>query len=231
MGPYYYTFAGWNPEIVAVSGEATYTATYSSELRSYLIQWLNWDGSILYEAEFLYGDMPEYIGDVPEREPDMEYVYTFKCWEPEITEVIGETQYEAMYKKTYKTSMITLDVSKGGNADVSILENGDAQITVKVKRGYALDGVYDNGAPVAVELTEDGCIYTIASEDLENVHEIEVEFTLVIVDGGDDPQTPIIIPPETVVEKKTDTTAVAAVAAAAIVALLAVMVISIVRRK
>jgi hypothetical protein len=57
---YIYTFAGWDPEIVAVDGDVTYTATYNSEAKKYVIKFVDEDNTELQSSEVEYGEMPAY---------------------------------------------------------------------------------------------------------------------------------------------------------------------------
>ena len=53
---YSYTFAGWSPSITTVTGDKTYTATYTSTLRSYTVTlasgYGNWDNSTAITANY-----------------------------------------------------------------------------------------------------------------------------------------------------------------------------------
>ncbi|MBQ9592703.1 MAG: cell wall-binding repeat-containing protein, partial [Lachnospiraceae bacterium] len=95
---YSYTFAGWDPEITAVTGDETYTAVYDQELRTYEVTWLNWDGTVLEaDPEVPYGEMPSYDGDEPTREADDAFTYSFAGWTPELTAVTADASYTAEY--------------------------------------------------------------------------------------------------------------------------------------
>ena len=96
-----YTFAGWTPEIEAVTGDATYTAAYTSETRTYTVTWVNYDGSVLETDENVrYGEMPSYSGKEPEREADAQYTYIFSGWSPEVAVVTDDVTYTAAYTET-----------------------------------------------------------------------------------------------------------------------------------
>jgi hypothetical protein len=92
---YTYTFAGWSPEVVLVSGDATYTATYTSTLRQYTITFLDEDGTILSLQDWDYGTMP--TCDEPTKPSTEQYTYTFAGWSPEVVLVSGDATYTATY--------------------------------------------------------------------------------------------------------------------------------------
>lgn len=97
---YDYSFDGWTPEIVSVTGDAEYTAVYKEILRKYDISWKDYDGTLLESDKVAYGDMPVYTGQTPERSSTESTKYSFKGWTPEIVSVTGDAEYTAEYDES-----------------------------------------------------------------------------------------------------------------------------------
>lgn len=95
---YTYTFSAWDKEIVAVTGDATYTAVYEKTLNRYEITFVHENGRKLQNRKFNYGEMPAYSGVIPQKAADSEYTYRFIGWEPELTAVTGNATYKAVFK-------------------------------------------------------------------------------------------------------------------------------------
>jgi len=96
---YAYTFANWTPAITPVTGNVTYQAAYTSEVRKYTVTWVNEDGTVLKVDEGLsYGDLPAYTGETPKKDSDRAIKYTFKGWEPSIQYVGKDQTYTAKYE-------------------------------------------------------------------------------------------------------------------------------------
>ena len=105
---YSYIFIGWTPEIMAVTGDAEYTAVFEQKVNTYTVTWKNWDGTELKKDENVeYGTIPEYSGEKPAREADAQYTYSFKGWTPEITAVTGNVEYTAIFEQIAMTYTIT----------------------------------------------------------------------------------------------------------------------------
>ena len=102
---YTYTFKGWSPEVVTVSGDAVYTAEYDSVVNSYTIIFLNDDGTELCHDEWLYGEIPSC--EEPEKPEDDLYWYSFVSWSPEVLPVNGEAVYVAVYNAIDKHGTTT----------------------------------------------------------------------------------------------------------------------------
>ena len=96
---YEYAFAGWTPEIVAVVGDATYTAQFTQTVRTYTITWVV-DG-VSTTTQVAYGEMPAYEG-TPAKASDETYDYTFTGWDIELVTVTGEATYTAQFDATEK---------------------------------------------------------------------------------------------------------------------------------
>ncbi len=152
---YTYTFAGWTPEITKVTGEATYTATYSSADNEYTVQFVDEDGTVLQSGTVKYGDTPEYTGETPTKAADAQYTYTFAGWRPEVSSVTGDVTYTAAYEATVNTYEITFSVN--GVMETVTAAYGD---TVAAPADPAVDGFdftgwfTDEGCTSAADLTQ-----------------------------------------------------------------------------
>ncbi len=78
---YSYTFAGWSPAPASVAGEATYTATYSQNAKTFTIQWMN--GETEFRNDTYDFGIPVADPGIPERTG-----YTFLGWDNEIPETM-----------------------------------------------------------------------------------------------------------------------------------------------
>ena len=103
-----YSFNGWTPEIVAVTGNAAYTAAFIDTINTYTVIWQNWDGTVLETDEDVeYGTTPEYNGETPTKTGDAQYSYTFKGWSPAVDTVTGNITYTAVFEETVNQYTIT----------------------------------------------------------------------------------------------------------------------------
>ena len=103
---YSYAFAGWDAALAAVTGEATYSATFDSTVNKYLITFKNGDET-LQSTEVEYGVAPVYTGEMPSRPATAEYTYSFKGWDAELVAVTGEATYSAMFDSIVNTYLVT----------------------------------------------------------------------------------------------------------------------------
>ena len=119
-----YTFTGWTPAVAAVTGDATYTATYNSTRNSYTVTWKNDDGSTIDQTVVEYGVVPTHAD--PSKPATAEYTYTFTGWTPNVVAVTGNATYTATYSSTKNSYTVTFVDYDGTELKVETVEYGQA---------------------------------------------------------------------------------------------------------
>ncbi len=100
---YSYPFAGWDKEIVSVTEEAIYIATYDTVINKYKVDFVDEDGTVLQSTEVEYGKVPEFTATLPSiPKSDSQYEYSGQ-WDKEFSAVLGEQTYTYIVTKINKT--------------------------------------------------------------------------------------------------------------------------------
>lgn len=144
-------------EIAEVTGEATYTATFTEVPKEYTIIFKSHDGE--EKVSVKYGEVPAY--NTPADYEDGNKFYTFQGWNPDVVTVTGAATYEAVYTdaKIYK---VTFDAN-GGTLNKEniqrVIDGKKAPELEATREGYRFDGwllngeAYDFETPVTADIT------------------------------------------------------------------------------
>lgn len=117
----------WSPAIAAVTGDATYRATWlENPPTEYEVTFFDYDGTTeLQKTNVAVGAMPEYNGATPtgkatwaEEQDNKEFTYVFDHWSPALEEVSATSikSYTAVYAEVAKTYTIKF-VKENGDPD------------------------------------------------------------------------------------------------------------------
>jgi hypothetical protein len=114
-----YTFTGWTPDIASVTGDVTYTATYSSVKKKYTITWkdmaLATPDHVIKTEEYEWRNMPSFNYQKPS---DESYSYVFLGWSPEVTLVEDNATYVAQYNAVPKNMEVVNEVTIPSDVEV-----------------------------------------------------------------------------------------------------------------
>ena len=95
---YSYEFSGWNPEISEVKWPVEYRATYKYIVNKYTVIRQNEDWTILEtDEEVEYWSIPTYDWEIPVKQSDWIYEYSFEWWNSAVSEVTWDIVYIATY--------------------------------------------------------------------------------------------------------------------------------------
>jgi len=110
---YTYEFAGWDKEVVAVTGEVTYTAKFNPIYIEYEIKFVDDDDTLISSEKYHYGDKVTLPSD-PSKDATAQYTYTFSGWDKVVVDVVENATYKATYSSVvneYKVTWVVDGVS------------------------------------------------------------------------------------------------------------------------
>ncbi len=189
---YYYSFAGWSPEIVPATGDASYTATYRAIPQQYTVTFKNYNGRILLTTNTPYGEIPVYAGETPAKPKDKQYTYTFSGWSPELTEVTGPATYTAVFEGILNQYTVLFLDEDGTELDRQAVDYGAMPVyageTPQKEEDEQYRYTFKDWSPKLAKVTKDvtyRATYTSRSktEGLGDVQRDDVRCTKVLIDG------------------------------------------------
>ena len=135
-----YHFVNWTIDGNVVSTNANYTFTVSGPadlkanfaINSYTVKFVNDDGTLLKEAQFVYGSTAFYhLNETPTKKPTVQYTYTFAGWDKKLGAVTDDITYTATYEATVNKYKITFKNEDGSMLQISEVEYGKLPVYEK----------------------------------------------------------------------------------------------------
>ena len=135
-----YHFVNWtsNGNVVSTNANYTFTVTGPTELtanfaiNSYTVKFVNDDGTLLKEAQFVYGSTAFYqLNETPTKKPTVQYTYTFAGWDKKLGTVTDDITYTATYEATVNKYKITFKNEDGSMLQISEVEYGKLPVYEK----------------------------------------------------------------------------------------------------
>ena len=143
----------WSPAIAAVTGDATYTATWEEDPPTeYEVTFFDYNGTTpLQRGNVSVGDMPTYTGATPSGKPaTSEYNYVFDHWSP-TPEIVSATSIKS-YTAVYREEAVKYDIN-------FYQADGTTKIGETQKLAYGAMPVAPLASEVTIPTTE-GYTYT-----------------------------------------------------------------------
>ncbi len=133
-----YVFKGWDPELVKVTGDATYTAVFEEvpkapkateapkedeQPATYTVTWLDDEGDVIDTTTVQAGEVPTH--EDPKRKATEKYKYIFEGWTPEPVEATADATYTAVFTEALRSYAVTWLDDAGETIDTTKVPYGE----------------------------------------------------------------------------------------------------------
>ena len=151
-GGYSYEFAGWDTAPVAVTGPATYTATYTRKEIEYKVTFVDDDGAEICSDTVKYHEVPVFNGNNPVRKETDTHTFTFVGWsdgkttytlDQGLPQIESDTTFTPVFDPVVKPVYTVGEVKGDGqNSDIviDVHRNVDDENCITYFLGAAIDG-------------------------------------------------------------------------------------------
>ena len=205
---YRYEFAGWNPALADVTWTQTYKATYNEILRQYSVTFVDEDGSTVLQSATMYdyGATPIYEGEIPSKELEGGYKYTFNGWQKvngddtvyandNLPYVQGEVVYKAHYTSNPFIYNVTLNPN-GWEVNPTFINvtygktygygQTDEKLPTPTKNGYEFGRWFTKADDTWVEIKSTDTVGLSAKDQTLYAHWTPITYTVKYFDGDEE---------------------------------------------
>ncbi|MCQ2753244.1 MAG: leucine-rich repeat domain-containing protein [Bacilli bacterium] len=154
---YSYTFTGWSPNVVPITKNTVYVASYKANIRTFTVNFYNTDaeGTKLQTiTDVPYGATVQYTGSVIPSKEGREAIYEFDGWEPKIGPITSNTDYYAHYQSTWNKCPISFTCT---NCRINNQTEGSIDdVYYNQKISLKIDHLLDYALPENITVKVDG---------------------------------------------------------------------------
>ena len=195
-GGYSYEFEGWDTAPVAVTGPATYTATYTRKEIEYKVTFVDDDGAEICSDTVKYHEVPVFNGNTtPVRKETDTHKFTFAGWtdgkttyslDQGLPQIESDTTFSPVFDPVVKPVYTVGEVKGDGiNSDIviDVHRNVDDENCLTYFLGATIDGT-EMKADEQYTATKGSTIITIKKDFLSTLSSGEHEVTVNFNDGS-----------------------------------------------
>lgn len=115
-----YTFIGWDKSTRDIHSQTSFIATYSSANPTFVVKFLNYDGTLLDIKQVPYGDTVAYDGPTPSKPSENDKSYRFVRWDKPLENITEDTEIHALFESDAR--LVTVRYL---NADGTVLQSSN----------------------------------------------------------------------------------------------------------